>query len=86
MKKLSQKIRLYQLLSDGKPHRTDEILEKVYGASHLGVARIASRIHDLRKQENLDIISYREPQKPSLWVYQLIIDDDFRRIENQVSV
>jgi hypothetical protein len=45
----SQAERLYDLLSDGLPHRTDEIQEKVYGRNHLGVARISGRIGDLRR-------------------------------------
>lgn len=44
----TQKDRLLNLLSDGNYHDTPEIQAVVYGANHLGVARIASRINDLR--------------------------------------
>ena len=40
--------RLLKLLSDGLWHDTPEILASVYGAAHLGIARIASRVSDLR--------------------------------------
>lgn len=50
MKGGTQTIRLLELLKDRRIHGTDEIQEKVYGRSHLGSARIAARIHDLRKR------------------------------------
>jgi hypothetical protein len=46
---MSQADKLYDLLSDGKPHRTDEILRVVYGGSHLGLSRATARISDLIK-------------------------------------
>jgi hypothetical protein len=46
-KKLSQKDLLYNLLQDGHPHSTVEIMERVYGGSHLGLARAGARINDL---------------------------------------
>lgn len=47
---MSQSERLYDLLSDGKPHNTVEILEFVYGGSHLGLARVGARVNDLVNQ------------------------------------
>src|ERR1035438_863416 len=41
----SQTDRLYTLLSDGKPHRTDEIVQKIYSGGAL--ARLGGRINDL---------------------------------------
>lgn len=46
--KTSQAQRLYELLKDGQPHRTDEILKVVYGSEHLGIARPGARVNDLR--------------------------------------
>jgi hypothetical protein len=37
---MTQTQRLYELLTDGKPHRTDDILRVVYGSEHNGIARI----------------------------------------------
>jgi hypothetical protein len=68
---MSQVNKLYDLLYDGLPHRSDEILSVVYGSEHLGLARIASRIYDLKKK-GLIIRSYPDPDKRSLTWYQLI--------------
>jgi len=38
--RLSQVDRLYNLLSDGLEHRTDEILKVVYGNEHKGLANV----------------------------------------------
>lgn len=46
-KKPSQTNLLYNLLQDGQPHSTIEIMERVYGGSHLGLARAGARINDL---------------------------------------
>lgn len=47
---MSQKDSLFILLSDGEPHSTEEIKDVVYGGSHLGLSRVASRINDLVKE------------------------------------
>ena len=48
-KKLSQKARLLKLLQDMQWQNTNEIQRVVYGAEHLGSARVAARIADLKK-------------------------------------
>ena len=70
--KESQTSKLLDLLDDGYPHSTVEIQQKVYGGDHLGCARIASRISDLRKQGHL--IPKAEPDKhnPTISWYRLI--------------
>lgn len=68
---MSQTNKIYDLLEDGKPHRTDEILKEVYGSEHLGIARIGARIYDLRKK-GYTINSWSDPLKPTLTYYQLI--------------
>lgn len=69
-RKPSQADRLYALLKDGAEHDTPEIQRVVYGGSHLGVARIASRVHDLRKR-GLEIEGRADPENPSIYRYQL---------------
>lgn len=44
---MSQITRLYELLSDNKAHRTDEICRVVYGGESLGLSRVGARINDL---------------------------------------
>ena len=58
------------LLLDGYPHRTDEIMRVVYGADHLGVARIASRIADLKNRGHV-LVGWKDEERPSLYWYQI---------------
>ena len=67
---VSQEQRLFELLSDFNPHRTDEILQVVYGSEHLGIARIGARIADLKKKGH-KIQGFRDPQHSTLYFYQL---------------
>lgn len=66
--KTTQKERLLALLSDGEWHTTPEIQTKVYGADHLGVARIASRVTNLRNDGYKIEGKY---YKKSIWMYRL---------------
>ena len=68
---MSQVKRLKELLDDGKPHRTDEIMEKVYGSDHLGLARVGARVRDL-KDKGCIIQGWRDEEKQSLYWYQLV--------------
>ena len=70
MKPPSQAERIRQVLSDGQAHSTVEILQRVYGPSHSGIARIASRITDLRA-EGFTITSWKDKQNPTIWFYQM---------------
>src|SRR3990172_10029952 len=67
----SQTDRLYYLLKDGQPHRTDEVCQIVYGNSHLGLARISARIWDIKKKYNLNITGWRDKINPTLYWYQI---------------
>jgi hypothetical protein len=68
---LSQKARLLQLLENykGKWVKTTTILSKVYGGSHLGIARAGARVFDLRK-DGFDIETKRV--SPTVWAYRLV--------------
>ncbi len=46
----NQREKLLSLLQDGLPHSTPEIMKKVYGDDHCGLARIGARINDLVKE------------------------------------
>lgn len=67
---MSQTESLLNLLSDGRPHSTIEILERVYGGSHLGLARIGARIYDLRR-EGYEITGEKDKIVKSIYWYQL---------------
>lgn len=75
---MSQTDKLYRLLSDYEWHLTPEILEKVYGASHLGIARISARILDVKRKYVVDIES--ESVHGSLWKYRLKMPLDKRQL------
>lgn len=71
----SQNDLLYQLLSDFDPHRTDEIMMVVYGGDHLGLARVAARIYDIKKKYKVEIKSRKDENNPALTWYQMIRPD-----------
>lgn len=62
---------LYDLLSDQKPHRTDEILKKVYGSGKLGIARIGARIYDIKQRYSVEIIGWHDKLRPTLYWYMM---------------
>jgi len=68
---MSQKEKLFELLRDGEPHRTDEIVEKVYGDKRLSLSRVGARIHDL-KIDGHNITGWKDENRPTLYWYQLI--------------
>jgi len=65
----SQKARLLTLLSDYEWHDTPNIQVAVYGANHLGIARVAARVNDL-KNDGHDIESRKITQ--AIWSYRLV--------------
>lgn len=67
---LSQKARLLAILHNYKTHTTPDLLEKVYGDQHLGIARLAARINDLKKDGYL---IESKKQGKSVWSYRLAI-------------
>lgn len=52
---------------------TPTILEHVYGADHLGVARIAARVDDAKKKigPQYRIESRRKPGSETVWQYRI---------------
>ena len=67
---MSQATKLLALLRDGRPHSTVEIMERVYGGSHLGLARIGARIYDLKQRGHV-IEGKRDEKNPAIYWYQL---------------
>lgn len=67
----TQTDRLFNVLSDGYPHRTDEILRKVYGSDHLGIARIGARVADLKQKGYVIPDAKPDPNKPTLYWYRM---------------
>lgn len=70
---LSQTEKLYSLLSDNNAHRTDEILREVYGGDHLGLARLAARIYDVKKKYGVTIEGWKDDVNPALYWYQISV-------------
>lgn len=66
----TQAERLYELLQDRLPHRTDEILRVVYRPGQ-PLARVAARVHELKGKHGVRIDGWKDPQYPSLYYYQL---------------
>jgi len=72
MKKQSQAERLYLLLKDGKPHRTDEIVDLIYNHG-LSLARVGARIYDIKKKYGLAIEGFKDQIQPTLYWYRVKI-------------
>lgn len=70
---MSQADILERALADGTPKRSDVLVTLVYGSAHLGLARLAARVHDLRKR-GLTINGWRDKRVPSLYWYQLVVE------------
>jgi hypothetical protein len=68
--KISQTTRLYNLLLDGNPHRTDEIVNKIYSGGSL--ARVGARIWDIQKKYGVKIIGWHDFETPKLYWYQIV--------------
>lgn len=68
--KRSQAQRLLELLQDGEPHSTVEIMERVYGGDHLGLARVGARVWDL-KTKGHEIVGWKDKERPTLFWYQM---------------
>jgi hypothetical protein len=66
----TQAARLYLLLQDHQPHRTDEIVTRVY-ASRMSLSRVAARIYDIKRTHGLKIDGWHDPDNPALYWYQL---------------
>ena len=81
---MTQVEHLYQILRDGKPHRSDNLVRQVYGGE-FGLARLGARIFDVKMMvcvcpwkddHEIDcvcLISYKAPEKKTLQYYQLKI-------------
>jgi hypothetical protein len=74
---MSQADKLYNLLKDGREHRTDEILRVVYGSEHMGIARIGARIADLKDGKHTNGVmcdipdARRDRENPKLFWYHI---------------
>ena len=71
---MSQADRMLEVLKDCQPHSTPDLLLRVYGSEHLGIARVGARIFDLKAKlpEGYEIRSWRDPKRKTVWVYQLV--------------
>lgn len=77
---LSQCDLLQNLLRDGKPHRTDEILRRVYKIHSKGIARISARVYDLKKRRGASITSWPDPDEPKLFFYMMTNHTQFKKL------
>lgn len=76
---LSQCDLLQNLLRDGEPHRTDEILRRVYKVYGKGIARISARVYDLKNKRGANIVSWPDPDEPTLFFYMLVNASSFKK-------
>jgi hypothetical protein len=79
-KQLSQKQRIFNLLSDGQLHSVDEIIKNVYGLNHAGICCIHSRITELRaegkKSGKFDVPNAKFfDHHPKMACYQIVFNN-----------
>lgn len=86
----SQVKKLYNLLSDGKPHNTAEIQRVVYGGNHLGVARISARVADIRAGRGVPATPIKDAEQDkynkSLYWYQMDVKKDCRNELKRICI
>ena len=68
---MSQTNILYNILKDGQPHRSDELVKLVYGNQHLGLARLGARVWDIKKKYGVEIYGWADKEIRTLYWYQL---------------
>lgn len=68
---MSQIDRLYSLMSDGEPHSTFEIVEKVYDMDTTTIARVGARIFDVKRRFGAYIESYPDKSNKKMWWYRM---------------
>lgn len=74
---MSQKDKLIELLSDGKAHRTDQIMRVVYGGDHLGLARVGARIYDIKQVKKVEIESWPDADNRALHWYRMKVGQEY---------
>lgn len=70
---MTQTQRLYAILRDGHPHRTDELVARVYGSRHAGLARVGARVLDVKKKYGVNVIGWHDKGNQALYWYQLSV-------------
>lgn len=74
-KKPSQADLLFNLLRDEQPHDTREIMAKVYGNDHLGLARVGARVWDVKnkpeKYGDVEFKGWHDKENASIYWYQM---------------
>lgn len=71
---MSQTEKLYTLLLSGEWVTTVQIMELVYGGSHLGLARVGARIFDIKKRPDVERIESRKSKEAeTVWEYRMTL-------------
>lgn len=95
----SQTDRLYNLLSDYLPHRTDEIVRIIYGEGerclacgrkeNLSLARVGARIYDVKKKYGVRITGRKDADNKKLYWYtmqRILVPEIFQEAKQVVLV
>ena len=67
--KISQTKIIYDLLLDGEPHSTYEMVNLIKPEG--GLVRISERIREIQKQHGVKIDSWPDIHNKSMWWYQI---------------
>ncbi len=69
---MTQTDTIYNILIDGQPHRTDEIVRRVYKQLGPSLARVGARIYDIKKKYTVEIVGWHDKKIPTLYWYMMI--------------
>jgi hypothetical protein len=73
---MSYRQQIYEILKDGKPHRSDEITRALFGSDktdRTGLFNLHGRVSELRKQGYNIPPAWRDRENPKLSWYQMIL-------------
>jgi len=77
---MSLKDKIYEILKDGKPHRSDEIVRRLFrtdNTTKIGLFNLHARIHDLRKDGyNIPPATHDKEYSKLCW-YQIVKPKSF---------
>lgn len=68
---MSQTDDLYEILKDGKPHASFDLVRAIYHQNSPTIARLSARIYDISKRYDVRIRSWRDKENETMWWYQI---------------
>jgi hypothetical protein len=74
---LSLTEKIYNILKDGLPHRSDHITRTLFGTddtARTGLFRLGARIWDVKQKYGVEINGWHDKENPKLYWYQIVYE------------